>query len=112
MNKIKFNQNWNNKLDNNIFTTIRKNTYTKEIYYEENTNKEFEIILTGKKYGECKLLGFKVVEWYHLINNFEPLLLVDTGLYYQDAIKVFENFYGKIKESQDMIILIFAKVKK
>lgn len=109
--KIKFIENWNNKLDNKIFSTIRKHTDAKEIYYNDCEGMDFDLILKNKKYGDCVLIGISVKEWHDLRNNFGMLLVLDTGLYFQEAVKVFRKFYKEFPEHQKFIILIFDRVK-
>ena len=57
MNQIKFSHNWNNKLSNDIFTTIRRFTDEKFDYYKENLNKKFEVVLKNKVIGNNTIIS-------------------------------------------------------
>ena len=52
---IKFQHNWNGKLDNNFFTTIRTYTNEKLAYYQDLIGYKFRVILKGRNYCEAEL---------------------------------------------------------
>lgn len=103
-NTIKFSHNWNKKLNNDIFTTIRKHTPDKESYYNRilgerfNIMKDKEFMGTGELFLiECK--KYKDIPW--------ELLILDTGLVSQaDILYLFKKF-GLKSVNDKMIILWF-----
>jgi len=106
MKLIKFSHNWNNKLSNNIFTTIRKTNPTKSKYYEESKELLFEIILNGKKIGQAKLIIVDILK-YKKIN---PMIFrLDTGVRGMNEIyEIFKKFGVKSIEDE-MIIYVERK---
>ena len=109
MNKIKFSHNWNNKLSNNIFTTIRKHTKAKEEYYREQLGEIFDIYLNNLMLpSQVRLVGVEVNGFNKINDN---VLMLDTGLRsIIDIEKVFYKF-GLNTIQDKMIILLFEKVK-
>ena len=108
MKEIKFSHNWNKKLDNDIFTTIRKHTNPKEIYYRNSIGYEFDIILKDRLAGQAKLIGIEVKEFSKINDN---VLILDTGLISVVEIeKVFYKF-GLNTIHDKMIVLLFQKSK-
>lgn len=106
MNSIKFSHNWNHKLDNDIFTTIRNWTPEKEGYYRSQLGKTMEVLLHGAKGGEARLLSVRVV-LYTMIDS--ALLRLDTGMADLNEIKkLFINF-GMEDIMSRMILLTFCK---
>ena len=59
MAELKFYQNWNQKLDCDFFTTIRRHTYEKETYYHELQEKEedIEVTVNGEHHCCARVLG-------------------------------------------------------
>ena len=106
MNTIKFSHNWNNKLNNDIFTTIRNHTLEKEKYYRKQIGEIFEVELQEKKTGEARLMKVEVKEYIEIDFN---LLMLDTGMTNLRKItKLFLDF-GMEDYMSDMLILTFAK---
>ncbi len=109
MNQIKFSHNWNNKLNNNIFTTIRKYTPEKYKYYLDLKSYDFDVILNGKKFKEVKLVGIEIKKFKDIPSE---VLILDTGiLSIIDIEKVFYKF-GLNTIQDEMIILIFKNDNK
>ena len=106
MNRIKFSHNWNNKLDNNIFTTIRRYTDEKRRYYNAQVGKPFISILNDKEHSICELLGTEVRILKDLT---EGLVCVDTGQTYEEALKTFKKF--NCSRDTEVIILTFKRIK-
>lgn len=109
MNKIKFSHNWNNKLSNDIFTTIRKHTESKEEYYREQLGEVFDVFLNDMMLpSQVKLVSIEVKKFNKINDN---VLILDTGLRsIIDIEKVFYKF-GLNTIQDKMIILLFEKVK-
>jgi len=105
MNNIKFSHNWNNKLNQPIFTTIRKSNFKKYQYYYSKINKLFNILLNNKKIGEAILLAVEELEYEKIP---KALLMVDTGIDNIEKVKrVFEKF--KTWDFSKILILTFLK---
>ena len=106
MKAIKFIHNWNNKIDNPVFTTIRSYSESKLKYYCDSVGDDFEILLKGEKVGECVLVGVAPIP-YGLVQP--QLLMLDTGMTNLEEIdKLFKKFGVKTREDL-VIILTFRK---
>jgi len=99
--KIKFSHNWNNKLQQPIFTTIRRSKKEKIIYYKKNIQQTFDVVLNKKIIGKAIL---RDVLQHQLGNLNYELLILDTGSF--TPYKIVSRF--GIKELEDYcIVLIF-----
>lgn len=84
-NVIKFSHNWNNKLDNVIFTTIRKkDVYS---YYSQRLDEPFMVMLKGVHVGDAVLIECRVDDFVSIPKE---LLMVDTGT--SDYHQIFKRF--------------------
>jgi len=103
--RIVFTHNWNNKLSNDIFTTIRKYESGKYSYYSDKIGQPFDVVLKGKKVGEAKLVGL----WKGMLLDIPlPFLFTDTG--YSDlseAYSLFRRF--KVNPTDQVLVLAFEK---
>jgi len=88
-NKIRFTKNWNNKLDQKYFSTIRKFTKDKYFYYIEHKGEVFDVILNGKKHCEAKLVS---VEERKFVDIPDALIMTDTGLPIKEGIGLLFRF--------------------
>lgn len=79
---IKFSQNWNKKLDNHIFTTIRKKGYW------VNHGDDVAIVLNDKVYKWARCIGKVEIPFIQICGS---VIACDTGLIGTEAIKVFEQ---------------------
>lgn len=105
-NKINFSENWNNKLGNNIFSTIRLWTPEKETFYKASLNKNFEVLLNGKPIRQVKLSRIDIKKYIEIPPE---LLVLDTGLTSFIGIQgLFEQF-GLKTIYDKMLILWFKK---
>lgn len=102
---IKFSHNWNNKLDNKVFTTIRKWTKEKGEYYQSLVNREFDVLLNGKPHSKAILKKVNIQYWCTVD---EHLIMLDTGMMVDKAKELFKQF-GISDESHVAIILLFEK---
>lgn len=102
--KINFDKNYNNKLNQNIFTTIRKGkNYQK---YLELENQEFEIYINNKIHSRAILT--KVVYIKQLKNIPLPFLYSDTGYTHNTILlELFKKF--EIDTFDPVIVLCFEK---
>jgi hypothetical protein len=105
MQSIKFSHNWNNKLHNAIFTTIRKSTKEKKKYYEDSVGKEFDVILKGKRIYRAKLLQVESNP-YTLVPF--SLRMSDTGMNLKKADQLFREF--GISLNTEVLILTFENL--
>ena len=104
--QINFNNNWNSKLNQHIFTTIRNHTNEKEKYYKSLINQLFDINLNDNITGKAYLKNV----WVEQYSNIPfPLIAIDTGIIKPiKNMKLFEKFGMKDSNSK-MIILTFEK---
>ena len=102
--QIKFSHNWNKKLTQDVFSTIRKYTPEKMEYYSEHLGDTFEIYLNGTYLCLRVLVSVDFRKFHEL-----PLamLLVDTGLPIDEMAQVFKNF--GIENNTQVIVLCFAR---
>jgi hypothetical protein len=102
---LKFSHNWNNKLNNRIFTTIRKATPEKIRYYHSNLAKIFDVVLNKKKIGEAKLWRIDERKFHECD---EYLLMLDVGDFnHPNCINVFKKFGIDIDDT--IMVLTFEK---
>lgn len=106
MNKIKFQHNWNRKLDCPYFTTIRKWTVEKERYYRGLIGKRFSVFLNGSKKRHATLLHARNSTTDSVDNE---LLLIDTGMERKKALELFRNF--GIEPNELVLVLAFGPVE-
>ena len=99
---IKFDQNWNKKLDCNIFTTIRKY----DQYYLDAEGWSFDVELNKEIYCQAKLISIKCTFFEVIPLEF---LRLDTGLEdITDIYKIFKKF--GVLHGDDIIILTFKRI--
>jgi hypothetical protein len=100
--KINFDRQFKFKLNQKIFTTIRK--FEKFDFYNSNINKIFDIFLDNKFF--CKAL-LKKVEVKHLDLLSPEIIRKDTGMEYEDAMQYLKE-HGIENQA---ILLFFEKIK-
>lgn len=101
---IEFDENYNNKLDNKLFTTVRKFSIKKQRYYKRKTGSQFDIMLKGKKYSTAILSGIAFIGELSEISQIE--LMLDTGLSGQGQNYELFNKFG-VKPNDKIIQLLF-----
>jgi len=104
--KIKFSKNWNNKLNQEYFTTIRKFSKDKYNYYLMKMGDVFDVVLANKKIGKAKLV---LLETYKFKELSHALVMVDTGMMFYEAEDVFRKF--GIEDEDKVIVLTFRWLK-
>ena len=104
--QIKFSHNWNNKLDNSIFTTIRSSNPDKLKYYKDLVGYGFDVLLKGKKYCYAEL---QEAEEFLFDEIPDGLIMMDTGMELEDAQQLFGNF--GVTYGDKVIILTFQGIK-
>lgn len=102
---ISFSTNWNNKLENKAFTTIRRNNY----YYQ--IGETYQIELNGQNKGIAKIKR----KWTLKAENLNDLTCyLDTGYDKEATIELLKKIYKNIdlqKQQFDLILLIYTGEK-
>ena len=106
MKDLSFSYNWNNKLDNKAFTTIRLKQEKRFVAGEE-----FKIILEPKgKEAEIKGIA-KIMDIKHFklsgLNNF--MSYIDTGYSKEECDKIIRRMYGKCDFEKQELSFILLK---
>lgn len=104
MNKISFSHNWNNKLDQKIFTTIRKYNLNKWNYYKGQEGKDFTVLLKNNVHCIVTLIN---VETDKLGMLPKGLICSDTGNIVDKAMDIFKRF--GIAKQEEVIVLTFVR---
>lgn len=102
-NVIRFSCNWNGKLNNRAFTTIRIHNPKKY-----TVGKTYNIELNGKPNGEAKLYEIRVLPLSHL-NNF--ICYLDTGYSRDETLKILQRMYKHLdlnRVSFDFCLLVYT----
>lgn len=102
MDFIEFNKNWNNKLDNIFFTTIRKWTPYKDDFYHGKIGKVFGVNLNGIFYTSAILNDVRT-ERLNKIDDY--LLICDTGSDSKDVFKEFD-----LNHNDKVLLLLFQRL--
>lgn len=108
MNIINFENNYNNKLNCDIFTTIRKTDRNRYENYLLKTGEKFNITLNNEFYCLAQLIKVDH-EKYSKMNDY--LLVLDTGMTNFTGINQLMKKYGLKNIDDNMIILTFKKIK-
>lgn len=108
MTRIRFIHNWNKKLDNEVFTTIRSWNQEKQDYYEGVLRGKFDVELKGKKRSEAILWDVVVCDYKDID---VAILRVDTGLHKKDEIDSLFARFGCYKNDK-CILLTFKNLTK
>ncbi len=101
---IRFSNNWNNKLDNKAFTTIRlhnPNKYRQGLFYE--------IELKGGARGQAELREIRTLRATQF-NNF--ICYLDTGYNKMETIEILKRMYSDIDLETalfDFCLLVYTK---
>jgi len=107
MNIINFEENFNKKLDCDIFTTIRKTNRAKYESYLLRTGEKFNITLNNEFYCLAKLIKVDH-EKYSKMNDY--LLVLDSGMTNFVSINTLMKKYGLRSIDDNMIILTFERI--
>lgn len=113
MHKIKFSKNWNNKLNNTYFTTIRLHTLDKYYYYKGAINETFDILLKGVSLKQVELISMRLITIAKLCTL--DLNYTDAGLNSEDFYILMSRMYsGKGKYwdgiNTNMLLLTFKSI--
>jgi hypothetical protein len=108
-NTIPFSYNWNNKLANQAFTTLRLNN---DNLYE--IGKMFNVVLKGKKLGVAELRDKKTI----LLKDLDPFItFLDTGFGVDQTKRMLMNMYKKYNidwetKKLDYCLFLFQRQKE
>lgn len=104
MEAIRFDKNWNDKLNGKVFTTIQKagGQGIRRWFIGETVNIE----LNSVKVGKAKLIEIEIMRFRSVSPS---LLMVNTGLDMDGCIKRFNDI--GIVDDTEVRILTFIKVK-
>ena len=102
---VKFSHNWNGKLGNRVFATIRKHEDKKADYYKGLIGKKMGVELSGFPYCMASPLSLEERIFKDLPKAF---VQVDTGLEYSEACKVFSEF--GIEQDTKVLIPTFRRM--
>lgn len=98
MNEIDFSYNWNNKLENKCFSTIR--IYNPKKYV---LNQNYKILLNSKYLYDAKIVFEK---GFYINQLSEPMSFLDTGYSKNETIDILKKMYkNKIDLKFHFIIL-------
>lgn len=106
-NTIRFNQNWNGKLNNKAFTTIRIHNPKKYII-----GNVYSIELSAKPIGKAVLQGKRVLRIDQL-NDF--ICFLDTGYCRNEAIAILQRMYKDVNLQNvlfDFCLMVYQKREK
>jgi len=106
--QIDFSQNWNNKLNNQVFSTIRPKQKNYSI------NQKYAVYLNETFFCYAKPIFIKIMSLEDLIaGNYH---LLDTGMEESEFMELILGFYGKKtwwKEKQtNMNFILFKKIEQ
>ena len=101
---IKFSHNWNGKLDNNIFTTIRRATPRKTDYYIGHHGDVFDVHLNKLSYCDSKLIEVAIMPLSEINHS---LLMLDTGC--QEYLEIFQKF--GVYVDTEVLLLTYKKLE-
>jgi len=99
--EINFSENWNDKLNNKLFTTIRRYTRFRIKKLSDAKGEIVDILLDGKKYKEAILVGFDVLPFSEVPLG---LLRLDIGSYDRKDIEI---LFGGIGIYSDTDVIVF-----
>ncbi|BDX39319.1 hypothetical protein CYCD_26740 [Tenuifilaceae bacterium CYCD] len=107
MKTISFSNNWNNKLNNKAFSTLRLHNPTKYI-----VGQQYEIELQGKNLGTAILKEVRVLRADQL-NEF--ICHLDTGYNKLQTLKILERMYPNLIVNRalfDFCLLVYTNSKQ
>ena len=102
--RIKFCKNWNGKLDQNVFTTMRNWGAQKESFYLGSLGKEFDVMLNEELHSKAVLMDCRT---YHFDRIPLPLFTLDTGLFHLPEIRGLFLKFGMNEDDPLLIVLTF-----
>ena len=104
MDTIKFSYNWNNKLSNKAFTTLRLHNPNK---YKKGT--KYSIECKGQLKGTAEIKDIRTLK-ISSMNDF--ITFLDTGYNVADTVKILQTMYKNVNwETQllDFCLLVYEK---
>lgn len=101
--RIDFKTNWNNKLNCNVFSTIRPQRTNKKY----NFGKLYEIYLNEEYKGLAQII---LIESYHISEFRDIECLLDTGYNKEETLKIISKMYNNYYSYFDFIILKYISL--
>ncbi len=83
MNQIQFSHNWNNKLECELFTTIRGSTPDKVKWYKSVFGSDFEVVLKGEVHSIARFIDMRLMK---LSEVDRTVLMSDIGYFEKDKV--------------------------
>lgn len=104
---IKFSHNWNGKVFCNLFTTIRKSSQSKFLYYDQSIGQKFDVSLNDRVIGQAVLKSVKGMRFHEI----DPIVTyLDTGMDSQEKVNELFKRFG-IDGDTMVLVLLFESVK-
>ena len=105
MQKLSFSTNWNNKLNNDYFTTIR-------LSGRLEVNEVIEVEDRGTSKGQYKVISKKRLFNIHLINDWMAFL--DTGYNAEETRNIIRRMYKDVQDwdNQPIYYYLIGKIRK
>lgn len=101
---IKFSKNWNRKLDNEVFTTIRKKGYWVK------PGDDAAIVLNEKVYKWVHCIGAVEIPFVNICGS---VIACDTGLIGIEAIQVFEQLgINTTSDTEQCTLLVLKSIPR
>lgn len=102
MKKLIFSYNWNNKLNCEVFTTIRLSSSFK-------VGEKVEVILKGKLLGHAQIID---IRGFYLKNLSEWVAMIDTGYSADECRKILKTMYKNKNIDWDTQVIRVILIKK
>lgn len=93
MEQLRFSFNWNKKLHNDFFTTLRQ-----DIPNRFHKGKKFEVFLKAEKIGIAEVIDVRTV-MLSAVNDW--IFALDTGYIGEEGKEIFRKMY-KVKQGDDL----------
>lgn len=98
LHKLEFSRNWNEKLNNNIFQTIRKKNHPIKM------GDQVDIYLQGKYIKRVVCIADTQA---HFVDISVAQLAIDTGYWGDAAKQIFRNFGINVDDPAEIVTLLF-----
>lgn len=107
MNTLRFSSNWNNKLRNFTFSTIRKHTNEKHQYYASQLDKTFDVKLKDTHIINAKLVHIARMQYKDIPYELKAM---DTGLLEMDEIDELFKKFGITRDTKVLLMLFKREI--
>ena len=103
---VLFDENWNKKLDCDVFTTIRKANPYNVKFYQDNHKNVFDVVLQGLVYKTARLQCIRRIPYQDIQKE---VICCDVGFVQNLKIKQIFNAFN-IDTGVDVLVLTFETV--